>query len=123
MIGPYSLLAIAGAWAVSIAGASYWAYGAGQDKEIAAQARESKASIQAAEIAARVSAEAIAKIEVRNVTVRQALEREVVTRDVYRDCRSGPDAIRLLNSTPGIATPAAQPASGGELPKAATVDR
>lgn len=118
MINPYSLIAIAGAWAVSVAGASYWAYGAGQDKEIAAQARESKAGIQAAEIAARVSAEAIARIEVKNVTVRQALEREVITRDVYRDCRSGPDAARLLNSTPGIAQPAAQPASSGELSKA-----
>lgn len=122
MINPYSLIAMASAWAVSVAGAAYWAYGAGQDKEIAAHARESKASIQAAEIAARVSAEAIARIEVKNVTVRQALEREVITHDVYRDCRSGPDAIRLLNSTPGIATPAAKPASGGELPKATTAD-
>ena len=102
MINPYSLIAIAGAWAVSVVGASYWAYGAGQDKEIAAQARESKASVQAAEIAARVSAEAIAKIEVKNVTIRQALEREVVTRDVYRNCRSGPDAVKLLNTTLGV---------------------
>jgi len=82
VINPYTLIAIAGAWAVSLAGASYWAYGAGQDKEIATQARESKASVQAAEIAARVSAEAISKIEVRNVHVRQALEREVITREL-----------------------------------------
>jgi hypothetical protein len=122
VINPYTLIAIAGAWAVSLAGASYWAYGAGQDKEIAAQARESKASVQAAEIAARVSAEAIAKIEVRNVTVRQALEREVITRDIYRDCRTGPDAVRLLNSTTGIAQPAAQPASGGKLPAVTATD-
>jgi hypothetical protein len=115
MINPYTLIAIAGAWAVSLAGASYWAYGAGQDKEIAAPARESKASVQAAEIAARVSAEAISKIEVRNVHVRQALEREVITRDIYRDCRTGPLARELLNSTPGIAQPAAQPASSGKL--------
>lgn len=122
MINPYSLIAIAGAWAISVAGASYWAYGAGQDKEIAAQARESKASVQAAEIAARVSAEAIARIEIKNVTVRQALEREVITRDVYRDCRTGPSAVQLLNSTPGIAQPAAQPASGGKLPEFTATD-
>jgi hypothetical protein len=122
MINPYTLIAIAGAWAVSLAGASYWAYGAGQDKEIAAQARESKASLQAAEIAARVSAEAISKIEVRNVHVRQALEREVITRDIYRDCRTGPGAVQLLNSTPGIAQPAAKPASSGELPAVTATD-
>lgn len=122
MINPYSLLAIAGAWAVSVAGASYWAYGAGQDKEIAAQARESKASVQAAEIAARVSAEAIARIEIKNVTVRQALEREVVTRDVYRDCRTGNTALQLLNSTPGIATTATQPVGGGKLPEVTATD-
>jgi hypothetical protein len=122
MMSPYTLLFVAGAWAVSLAGASYWAYGAGQDKEIAAQARESKASVQAAEIAARVSAEAISKIEVRNVHVRQALEREVITRDIYRDCRTGPSAVQLLNSTPGIAQPAAQPASGSKLPEVTAPD-
>lgn len=97
MIGPYSLIAIAGAWAVSVAGAAYWAYGAGQDKEIAAQARESKASVQAAEIAARVSAEAIAKIEVRQVTIRQKLQTEVREKPVFKECRSGQEALNLLN--------------------------
>lgn len=43
------------------------------------------------------AAEAINKIEVKHVTVRQALEREIVERPVYRDCRHTPDGLRILN--------------------------
>ena len=91
----------------------------GENKIQAQQTREETLARAAADSAASAAAAAISKIEVRNVVVNKALEREVLTREVFRDCRSGPDAVRMLNSTPGIAAPAgAASAGGGELPGA-----
>ena len=79
----------------------------------AAQVASSE-TMQAAQAGA---AEAIAKLEVKNVTIRQAVQREVVTKEVFRDCRSGPIALGLLNSAAGASSPAAGasdvPGSGG----------
>ncbi len=111
----YALMAAGLLWAGSIAAAGWWAYGAGQNAEIATQAREDRASAVATEAAANAAATAISKIEVRNVTVTKALEREVLTREVFRDCRSGMDAVRLLNSTPSVA-PAASAPGDSKLP-------
>ena len=116
-MNPYALLAAGLLWVASVASAGWWAYGAGQNAEIATQAREDKASARATEAAASAAAAAISKIEVRNVTVNKALEREVLTREVFRDCRSGSAAVQLLNATPGIAAAASAP-GGGELPGA-----
>ena len=74
----------------------------------------SSETMQAAQAGA---AEAIAKLEVKNVTIRQAVQREVVTKEVFRDCRSGPIALGLLNSAAGASSPATGasdvPGSGG----------
>lgn len=115
-MNPYALLGAGVLWVASLAAAGWWAYGAGQDAEIATQAREDKAAAVATQAAASAAAAAISKIEVRNVTIRQPLETIVRTEQVFRDCRSGPDALRLLNATPGIAPPQPQPPGGGELP-------
>lgn len=122
-MSPGALLALVLAWCASVGAAGWWAYGAGQDAEIATQAREDKAADQAARIAADTAAKAISSIEVRNVTITKALEREVQTREVYRDCRSGPDAVGLLNATPGIAAGRPDAAAGGELPATGAAGR
>lgn len=115
---PYAWAAGGLLWAASVLGAGWWAYGAGKDAETAAQTREDRAAQAATTAATQAAAAAIAKIEVRNVTIRQPLETIVRTEQVFRDCRSGPDAVRLLNSTPGVAAAAssaadsAMPASG-----------
>lgn len=89
----------------------------GENKIKAQEEREEALARAAAGAAASAAAAAISKIEVRNVVVNKALEREVLTREVFRDCRSGPDAVRLLNATPGIAqATGAIAAGGGELP-------
>jgi hypothetical protein len=123
MINPYAALALVLAWGASLAGAAHWAYGAGKDAELAAQAREERMAQVATEAAANASAQAIANMKVQHVTVRSALEREIQTREVYRVCRSGPVAVRLLNSAPGIAKAAsAPPAGSSELPRAGPAD-
>ena len=118
-MNPYALLSAAGLWLASVATASWLAYGAGRNAELATQAREDRASAVATQAAASAAAAAISKIEVKNVTVRQQLEREVQTREVFRECRSGPAAVGLLNGSPGIAAaPAASAPGGGQLPAA-----
>ncbi|WP_457427888.1 hypothetical protein [Roseateles sp. P5_E7] len=113
MISPYVLLAAGGAWLASLAAAAHLAYGAGLDAETAAQAREDKAAAVAADAAASAIAAAIPKITVRHQTVRQELEREIQTREVYRnpDCDTGPDSLQRFNAAIG-ATAAAIPRSG-----------
>lgn len=43
------------------------------------------------------AAKEIAKIEVKNVTIKQKLEREIHEKPVYRDCKHTPDGLRLIN--------------------------
>ena len=112
---PTTILVALVLWGASTIGSGWLGYGLGKDAEVATQQRERAAIIKGAEAAASAAAEAISRIEVKHVTVRQQLEREIQTREVFRDCRSGPDAVRLLNST---RPDDARPAGGGELPAA-----
>lgn len=87
----------------------------GRNSEIAEHATQAQLVAAAGEEAASAAAAAIAKLEVKHVTVRQQLEREVLEREVYRTCDSGPDAVRLFNSTiPGAA--ASEPPGDGSVP-------
>ena len=116
-MNPWALLGIVLAVGAMVGGAYVRGREDGENKIVAQQTREETLARAAADSAASAAAAAISRIEVRNVVVNKALEREVLTREVFRDCRSGPDAVRLLNATPGIAAPAgAASAGGGELP-------
>lgn len=114
-------LSLALAGGLGIAGAGLYLEGkkAGRNEVRAQVASQTDIAREAAQIAATISAQAISKIEVKNVTVRQQLEREVLTREVFRDCRSGPAAVGLLNDSPGVAAESAEPAGGGVVPAAA----
>ena len=96
-------------------------YSAGEDHIRAQQRAQEDIIREAIDASSQAAASAIAQIKVRHVTVNQKLEREIVEKQVFRDCRSGPDAVRLWNSTlPGAAEAPAQPASSGVLPAPAT---
>jgi hypothetical protein len=122
-VSPSLVLAAVIAWAVSLAGTALWFYGAGQDKELAIQSREDRAAQLSREAAASAAAAAISSIEVKHVTVTRSLEREVQTREVYRDCRSGADAVRMLNAGPGIAASGPDGAAAGQLPASGAAGR
>lgn len=64
----------------------------------------------AQEAASRSAAEAIAKIEVRHVTIRQEIQREILEKPVYRDCRHDDLGLSLVNEA------LHGPAGGGQLP-------
>ncbi|WKB52326.1 hypothetical protein [Eleftheria terrae] len=114
---PYLLLAAGALWVASAAGAFVYGRTVGQDACEAAKAREERVAQVARDAAIDAAAKAISNITVQHTTVHQKLEHEVRTKTVYRDCRSGPDAVRLFNSTLPGAEPA-QPAGSGQLPAA-----
>jgi hypothetical protein len=73
----------------------------------------------ARDAALQVTADAIAKIEVRNVTIRQQAETIVREVPVYQQCRHDPDGLRLVNEAISGAGPTGAP----ELPGASAPDR
>jgi hypothetical protein len=120
-MNPYTIL---GAVAILIAthgATAWWSIGVGRDGEIAKQADAEKVRRETVEAAQLGAAKAIAKLEIKNVTIRQAIQREIVEKPVFRDCRSGDAAVRLLNAAAGHELAASTP-GGGQLPGAARAD-
>lgn len=72
---------------------------------------------QAQEKALQAAAAEVAKIDVKQQTIVQKVTRETIEKPVFRDCRSGPDAVGLLNAAAGHEQD--QPAGRGELPASA----
>lgn len=113
----YGYLVGALACCFACAGSFWYGLGLGEDRANAQTAREDRIAMVATEAAASAAAGAIARIEVKNTTIRQTLEKVTHENTIFTDCRSGPVPVGLLNSTPGIAG-ANKPAGGGELPAA-----
>lgn len=105
LFNPYVWLVAIAILGGSNAFTAWKAYSAGKDHCIAEQARDAAV----AQIASEAAAEAISKIEIKNTTIRQTLEKEIHEKTVFRDCRSGDDARRLLNSTEGVSQPDSAP--------------
>lgn len=114
-MNPYFIIAALIAVGVLTGGAYYQGRQDGSNAELARQKRDDDIIRISSAAAAASSAEAISKIEVKNTTIRQTLEKEVHENTMYVDCRSGDLARSLLNSTIGAA-PAASAASGGGVP-------
>ena len=115
---PWLILAVT--LLVGAAGATgYWQGSKHTADQIAAQAAREAALVEKTrETAAQAAAEQIAKIEVKNTTIRQ--KAEVITREVpiYGTCRHDPRTYGLLNDAlePGAAE--ARPTGSGKLPAA-----
>ncbi|RPI19661.1 MAG: hypothetical protein EHM65_01225 [Acidobacteriales bacterium] len=115
---PWLILAVT--LLVGAAGAGgYWQGSKHTRDQIEAQvAREAALVDKTREAASLAAAEAISKIEVKNVTIRQ--KAETITREVpvYGDCRHDSRTLGLLNDAlaPGAAED--RPADRGKLPAA-----
>lgn len=122
MTGPLIVFIV---WVATLLAALFYGEQIGENRFAARQLREEHIVAVASEAAASAAAKAIGSIEVRNVTITNQLQREVQTREIFRECRSGSAALGLLNSTPGVAAaPAgAEPAASGVVPKAVTPAR
>lgn len=76
------------------------------------QAKEEVLIQKAAEAAQMAAAEAISQIEVKNVTIKRQIEREVREVPAYRECVHSDGGLRVVNE----ALRGSQPAGGGKLP-------
>lgn len=112
-----ALLAVAAA-----VGGAYWqGRQDGRAAELATAVREQQLVAAAADKAASAAAEAIARIKVRHVTIRQEAEREIQTRVEYRDCRHSAEQLQRLNAAiAGAGGP--DPLGGGQLPAPGAAD-
>lgn len=119
---PYAWL-ISGLIAVAaIAGSYVKGRSDGQAVIIAKQARDDQIRFETLQLAQQAAAEEIAKIEVKNVTIRQKLETEIREKPVYRNCLADQRVLDTVNEaiTGNIATgaselPAAGPDDGADV--------
>lgn len=86
----------------------------------ATQAREERIAQVVTEKANDAAAKAIAAIGVRNVTLRQTLQKEVIREPVYVDCQHSPIGLQSVNDA--LANKAVAPGNG-ELSRANTAQR
>ncbi len=108
-----TILAAALAAILTGLGGFWYGQGVGHDQAVAKQKSADDLAEAIFDRAQAGAATAISKIEVKNVTIRQKVEREIVENVVYRECRHGPDGLRSVNEA---LTGRAQPAGGGQLP-------
>ncbi len=113
----YAILVAGVLWGLSVGASYFYGVEVGDDRKTAELARQDEVRRETRELAQQGAADAISKLEVKHVTIRQQLEREVREKPVFVDCRSGPDSLRLFNAgIPGHRP--AEPAGGGQLPAA-----
>ena len=96
---PYAYFAVAAALAVMIGAAYLRGREDGRDSQQAQVAREASLVAVTRAVALRSAAEAIAQIQVTHSTIRQAVEREIVEKAVYRDeCKHSDRVMQLINA-------------------------
>lgn len=119
LTNPYVILAIVLGLIASHGTVGYKAYHAGQNQVIAETAKLEDVEARTRTAALAVTSDAISKIEVRNVTVRQ--KAETITREVpvYSECQHDPDGLRLVNDA---LRDGPEPAATGKLPAAGSAD-
>jgi hypothetical protein len=106
------------AWAASVAAAGWYGMELGDDRCIARAAKAQTVEDRAVAAAAMAAASAVAAIEVKQITIRGRVEREIRENVRYVDCRHTPDGLRDLNSA--LTGNAADP---GKLPPATAASR
>lgn len=97
MINPYLLLGVGAAFVASTGGAFFYGQNVGRDSLEAQKAREDKIAQVAYTSAQTAAAQAIADMEIKNVTITQPIRTEVRTRTVYADCKHTPEGLGALN--------------------------
>lgn len=118
LANPWVVLAAILALAGAVGGAYIKGRSDGKAVEIAHRATLEEVAKVAREASAQASAEAIAKIEVKNVTIKQQLETQIREKPVYRDCFADQRVLDTVNEAiTGNPAPGA-----GELPTASPDD-
>lgn len=93
-----SLPAIAAAWAISLLLALAGGWRLGIDHMKASASDIEAARVATREAAQQGAADAISKIEIKQVTIRQAIETRIRDVPVYRDCKHAPGMLDSINA-------------------------
>ncbi len=115
------LYALAGLAVILLAGLGWGGhrlYKAGYDKASLDHVKDAQLIADAAAAVERTTAKAISEIEVKHVTIRQNLEKELTRDIVYRDCVASPRVLELTNEA---ITGQAEPASDSIVPASVPV--
>lgn len=117
-MNPLTLLSsapyIALAFLLATGGAYFKGHSDGVDSAEGQIAREERVARIAHDAALAVTGKAIAGIEVKNTTIRQATEKVIHENIVYRECRHTADSVQLINAA---LTGRTEPAGAGQLPR------
>lgn len=113
LANPWIIIGLLLSLAASHGLVGYKAYHAGEEHVIAENLKLVDAETRTRDAALAVTSDAIAKIKVENVTVRQKAETITRERVVYRDCQHDADGLRLINEA---LTGQAKPVADGKLP-------
>lgn len=114
-MNPTLILAAALGFILATGGAYIKGRGDGANIAKADQAEVLELARKVRDEAQRGAAEAIAKIEVKNTTIRQTLEREIHEKPVYVACSHDADSLRRINAAITGREPVA--AGSGKLPR------
>lgn len=112
---PWYLLVVVALIAGAVTGGYRWGHGAAVDQQLADAARDQVLFDKVQEGVAQ----AIAHMTIKNVTVRQEVQREVVEKPVYRDCRHDTRVMQLINA----ALTGEVPAGVGAVSGSGAIDR
>lgn len=115
LYNPTTLLIGALAFLLALSGSYIKGRGDGQRIAKADQAEVLEFARKVRDESQRAAAEAIARIEIKQTTIRQTLEKEIHEKPVYRDCRHSPDGLQSVNAALTGRSP--DPAGGGKLPR------
>jgi len=119
-VNPYFILAAAIAFAAATGGAYMQGRSDGRDKCVAESVRDEQVAQIASAAAADAAASAISAIKVRNTTINQEVQREIVETVRYRECVHPDGVVRNINEA---LTGTAEPAASGVLPAADATER
>lgn len=97
-----------------LGGTAFKSYEMGRDSVIADNAKTEALITKVRDDAKLGAADAIAKIEIKQVTIQGRLQKEIQTNTVYRDCVHSPDGMRSINDA--LTNTDSGPSSGGQLP-------
>jgi hypothetical protein len=95
-------------------GGFFYGLGMGRDLEAGAQKRVEQAQAETLAAAALGTAQEIAKLEPKLVTLKERVTREIIKEPVYRDCVHTPDGLRAINDA--LTAQPGNPFGGGGVP-------
>lgn len=119
-MNPYLLLAGVLAFAAATGAAYFQGRSDGRDKCVAESVRDEQVAQIASAAAADAAASAISAIKVRNTTINQEVQREIVETVRYRECVHPDGVMRNINEA---LTGSPGPAASGVVPAADATER